>query len=172
MSSTRTPCGCGGSSRGGGTAGPSGDVDSDRAGDDGEYHHSRNLIKNIAVGRSTFSESSSSRGDLLSAYFRTAMIPLGRGLGDLRTPACAARYMQGVSAIVPHSICAALPYRLRLCVAGQRPPMTAMGGSAESVRTGMQRCRAAARFRRTCSATGTPLCMLSSSAPSTTARRQ
>jgi len=50
--------------RGGGTAGPSGDVDSDRAGDDGEYHHSRNLIKNIAVGKKTFKLSRMRYGDL------------------------------------------------------------------------------------------------------------
>lgn len=38
----------------------------DRAGLLGEYHHSRNLMKNIEVGRRTLSESSSVRGDEIS----------------------------------------------------------------------------------------------------------
>lgn len=50
--------------RGGGTAGPSGDVFKDRAGELGEYHHSRNLIKKIAVGRRSRRESSRRRGEL------------------------------------------------------------------------------------------------------------
>ena len=49
---------------GGGIAGPFWDGDNDRAGDPGEYHHSRNLTKNIAVGRSSRNESSTSRGEL------------------------------------------------------------------------------------------------------------
>ena len=44
-------------------AGPAGDVESDRAGDEGEYHHSRNLKKKIAVGRITLSESNKNWGD-------------------------------------------------------------------------------------------------------------
>lgn len=49
--------------RGGGIAGPSGDVFNERAGELGEYHHSRNLTKNIAVGRRSRRESSSKRGE-------------------------------------------------------------------------------------------------------------
>jgi hypothetical protein len=45
-------------------AGPSGDVERTRAGDEGEYHHSRNLMKNMAVGRRNLSESRTSRGDV------------------------------------------------------------------------------------------------------------
>lgn len=48
---------------GGGIAGPFGEVDSDRAGDPGEYHHSKNFTKKMAVGSKKRSESSNSRGD-------------------------------------------------------------------------------------------------------------
>ena len=44
-------------------AGPEGDVESDRAGEEGEYHHSRNFKKNMAVGRITLSESNTSWGE-------------------------------------------------------------------------------------------------------------
>ena len=64
MGSTGTPFGWGGNKRGGGIAGPRGDVERIRAGDDGEYHHSRNLIKKIAVGSSSLRESRRSRGDV------------------------------------------------------------------------------------------------------------
>lgn len=37
--------------------------DTIRAGDDGEYHHSKNFTKNMAVGRRTLKESSRSLGD-------------------------------------------------------------------------------------------------------------
>lgn len=43
--------------------GPVGVADTVRAGDEGEYHHSKNLMKNIAVGSNTFSESSKRRGE-------------------------------------------------------------------------------------------------------------
>jgi hypothetical protein len=49
--------------RGGGIAGPSGEVLSERAGELGEYHHSRNLTKNIAVGKRSLRESSNKRGE-------------------------------------------------------------------------------------------------------------
>lgn len=49
--------------RGGGMAGPSGDVASERAGESGEYHHSRNLMKKMAVGRRNRRESSRRRGE-------------------------------------------------------------------------------------------------------------
>ena len=61
--SNRMPCGCGGSALGGGIAGPFGEVDSERAGDPGEYHHSRNFTKKIAVGRRRRSESNIRRGE-------------------------------------------------------------------------------------------------------------
>lgn len=38
-------------------AGPRGDIDKERAGDPGEYHHSRNLMKKMAVGKRSFKES-------------------------------------------------------------------------------------------------------------------
>jgi hypothetical protein len=47
----RRPFGCGRSIFGGGTAGPRGEVVRERAGDPGEYHQSRNLMKKMAVGR-------------------------------------------------------------------------------------------------------------------------
>lgn len=47
-------------------AGPRGDVDKERAGDPGEYHHSRNLTKKMAVGSSNRSESRSRRGEVTS----------------------------------------------------------------------------------------------------------
>lgn len=49
--------------RGGGIAGPSGEAFNERAGELGEYHHSRNLMKNMAVGRRSRRESSSRRGE-------------------------------------------------------------------------------------------------------------
>lgn len=49
---------------GGGIAGPCGEVDRARAGDPGEYHHSKNLIKNIAVGSNRRRESNRRRGEL------------------------------------------------------------------------------------------------------------
>jgi hypothetical protein len=52
--------------RGGGTAGPSGEVENDRAGEPGEYHHSRNFTKNMAVGRRSLKDSNKACGDLKS----------------------------------------------------------------------------------------------------------
>jgi hypothetical protein len=49
--------------RGGGTAGPSGEVESERAGEPGEYHHSRNLMKKIAVGNRRRRESIKNCGE-------------------------------------------------------------------------------------------------------------
>src|ERR1700742_1876996 len=69
------PLGCGGSTCGGGTAGPSGDFVRDRAGEFGEYHHSRNLMKKIAVGSSNRSESRSKRGDLNRKRRKVAIMP-------------------------------------------------------------------------------------------------
>lgn len=42
--------------RGGGTRGALSGAERARAGEPGEYHHSRNLMKNIAVGSNTRSE--------------------------------------------------------------------------------------------------------------------
>lgn len=38
-------------------------MDNDRAGEPGEYHHSKNLMKKMAVGKRSLKESSSSWGD-------------------------------------------------------------------------------------------------------------
>ncbi len=58
--------------------GPRGDLDSDRAGELGEYHHSKNLMKNMAVGSKSRSESRSSWGDLLIRLLSRTHIPLPR----------------------------------------------------------------------------------------------
>jgi hypothetical protein len=55
--STGRPRGCGNNICGGGIAGPVGAEDSARAGDEGEYHHSRNLTKKMDNGRRTLSDS-------------------------------------------------------------------------------------------------------------------
>lgn len=57
--------------------GPSGDVDRARAGDEGEYHHSRNLMKKMIVGRMTLKDSTTRRGDLDSTRRKAANNPLG-----------------------------------------------------------------------------------------------
>ena len=67
--STDKPRGCGGRSRGGGTDGPVGARDRERAGEDGENHHSRNLMKNMENGKRYLRESSKIRGDLKSRRF-------------------------------------------------------------------------------------------------------
>ena len=56
-------------------AGPEGDMESDRAGEEGEYHHSKNLKKKIAVGRITLSESSKNWGDEKSNLRKNALTP-------------------------------------------------------------------------------------------------
>jgi len=72
------PCGWGGNIRGGGTAGPSGEVESERAGDPGEYHHSRNLTKNIADGRSSLRESKNNCGEVMNSRRIQARTPRRR----------------------------------------------------------------------------------------------
>lgn len=52
--------------RGGGTGGPCGDTAKVLAGDEGEYHHSKNLMKKMAVGRRILRLSNSRRGDVIS----------------------------------------------------------------------------------------------------------
>lgn len=52
--------------RGGGIGGPRGDVAKDRAGEPGEYHHSKNFTKKMAVGNNKRKESRSRRGDAKS----------------------------------------------------------------------------------------------------------
>ena len=49
-------------------------------------------MKNIAVGKSTFSESSSNRGDLRSSRVRCSSTPRGFGAEGFRTVAWAARW--------------------------------------------------------------------------------
>lgn len=44
-----------------------------RAGEEGEYHHSRNLMKNIERGRRTRRESRTRRGDALSRRVRRSL---------------------------------------------------------------------------------------------------
>jgi hypothetical protein len=56
-------------------AGPRGEVERTRAGDDGEYHHSRNLMKKIAVGSSSLRESRRSRGDVKRRRRNTTIKP-------------------------------------------------------------------------------------------------
>jgi len=75
--------------RGGGIAGPRGDVDSDRAGDPGEYHHSRNLTKKIAVGSKKRRESSSNLGELFNSA--TSRAPNLRFLGVDASAFCASK---------------------------------------------------------------------------------
>ena len=68
--------------RGAGTAGPSGDEESDLVGDEGEYHHSRNLMKKTAVGRSRRRESSRRWGERVVRWRRKARMPGFRGGED------------------------------------------------------------------------------------------
>jgi hypothetical protein len=86
-------------------AGPSGDVERARAGDDGEYHHSRNLMKNMAVGSSNLSESRTSRGEAKMRRRKIAIRPLlfvnGLALRDVAATA-AARYKTRLSRCVPN----------------------------------------------------------------------
>lgn len=63
-------------------AGPAGDVESDRAGDEGEYHHSRNLKKKMAVGRITLSESNKSWGDEKTKLRKNVLNPAACCLTD------------------------------------------------------------------------------------------
>lgn len=53
-------------------AGPRGEFVKERAGDPGEYHHSRNLTKKIAVGSKRRNESSKSRGEFFIDSFSLA----------------------------------------------------------------------------------------------------
>lgn len=58
---------------------PNGEDESarERAGEEGEYHHSRNLMKKIVVGSRSLRESRSKRGDLRRAWRRDWRIDLG-----------------------------------------------------------------------------------------------
>lgn len=90
MGSICNPRGCGGSIRGGGTAGPRGDTESVLAGDDGEYHHSKNLMKKMAVGSRIFKLSSKSRGDDMNNRRSRANKVTGEPGGGLRCDTCLA----------------------------------------------------------------------------------
>jgi hypothetical protein len=74
-------------------AGPSGDVERARAGDDGEYHHSRNLMKNMAVGSSNLRESRTSRGEAKmrrrKMVIRPPLFPTDLALRDVAAAAAA-----------------------------------------------------------------------------------
>lgn len=78
MLSTGKPCGCGCSIRGGGIVGPEGGPDKVRAGEDGEYHHSRNLMKKIHIGNNTFREFRRSLGEDISHLRKATSTPLFR----------------------------------------------------------------------------------------------
>ena len=56
-------------------AGLRGDVDSARAGEEGEYHHSRNLMKKMAVGRRSLRESRKRRGEVSNRRLINATAP-------------------------------------------------------------------------------------------------
>jgi len=56
-------------------AGPEGDVESDRAGEEGEYHHSRNFRRKMAVGKTTLSESNRNWGDEKATLRKNALNP-------------------------------------------------------------------------------------------------
>ena len=88
------------SKRGGGIAGPRGDVERTRAGDDGEYHHSRNLMKNMAVGRRSLSESRTSRGEVRRRRRSTRISPppFSNGFALSAVAAAAARFTIRLSA--------------------------------------------------------------------------
>jgi hypothetical protein len=72
---------------GGGGAGPSAGLASREAGEAGEYHHSRNLMKNMVVGRRNLSELSKKRGEERMRRSEDAIKVFG--LGDLGTFAAA-----------------------------------------------------------------------------------
>ena len=57
-------------------------MESDRAGDEGEYHHSRNLKKKMAVGRITLSESNKNCGDEKTNLRKNASNPAACCLTD------------------------------------------------------------------------------------------
>lgn len=68
--------------RGGGIGGPSGEVARERAGEPGEYHHSKNFTKKIVVGSNKRKESRSSRGDA-KRDFRSLVVTLRRCIGEV-----------------------------------------------------------------------------------------
>lgn len=57
-------------------AGPEGDLDKARAGEEGEYHHSKNLMKKMAVGNRILREFRRSRGNVVIALRKNVNIPL------------------------------------------------------------------------------------------------
>jgi hypothetical protein len=121
------PFGCGGSKRGGGTAGPRGDVESTRAGDDGEYHHSRNLMKNMAVGSRILSESRTIRGEVKRRRRSTDIsLPAfsnGFALSVAAAASAAARFTIRISKNASLSELIYLPDPQRPSGEGQLPPM-------------------------------------------------
>ena len=127
MDAIGNPFGCGGSKRGGGTAGPRGDVESTRAGDDGEYHHSRNLMKNMAVGSRILSESRTSRGEVKRRRRSTDISPPafsnGFALSVAAAAAAAARFTVRLSKNASLSELIYLPDPRHSSGGGQLPPM-------------------------------------------------
>ena len=124
VDSIGSPFGCGGSKRGGGTAGPRGDVERTRAGDDGEYHHSRNLMKNMVVGSKILSESRTSRGEVKRRRRRTDISPPDIFNGFLLSVAAAAeRFTALLSKNASLSELIYLPYPRHSSDERQLPPM-------------------------------------------------
>ncbi len=121
------PFGCGASKRGGGTAGPRGDVDRTRAGDDGEYHHSRNLMKNMAVGSRILSESRTSRGEVKRRRRSTDISPpaFTNGFALSAVAAAAARLTVRLSKNASLGELIYLPDPRHSSGEGQLPPMIA-----------------------------------------------
>lgn len=81
VGSMLSPLGCGKIIWGGGIEGLEGPPESARAGEEGEYHHSKNLIKNIDRGRSTLRESKSNAGDERMSARSLCTIEVYTGLG-------------------------------------------------------------------------------------------
>ena len=99
-------------------AGPSGDTARERAGELGEYHHSRNLMKKIAVGRRTFRLSRNSRGEDSKSLRNFAKRPCDSFVeGVLPCDVCRTASWENISTVVCvtnrdtyHVICAQTAY--------------------------------------------------------------
>lgn len=116
-------------------AGPAGDVESDRAGDEGEYHHSRNLKKKIAVGRITLSESNKNWGDEKTKLRKNALNPAAWCFTD-EDAVELIRRCRGKSVEEPHRFVFHIPDHPLRAVADQHQSRTAMVGSRMICRTG------------------------------------
>ena len=149
-SSKVSPLGWGLSFAGGGMAGPARGAERARAGEDGEYHHSRNFTKKIAVGRMTLSESSNSRGEDSNSRRKLRSIPCARAGSALGSIACCAARCKTprCSAHVPSFAARHAPDRQCPHAAGPPRSTTATAGSTVSGRTDTRRCARGATPRR------------------------